>query len=129
MSEFFRIIGVALLSLVCYLIIKPIKPDMAVFISISGSIIIVIMCIDIIIDVIGGLTDFVNKIGVDSQIFAVILKIVGVGYLTEFSSSLCCDAGNTLLADKIVLAGKVFILFLSFPIVTALLNMIVGLLP
>ena len=129
MSEFFRIIGVALLSLVCYLIIKPIKPDMAVFISISGSIIIVIMCIDIIIDVIGGLTDFVNKIGVDSQIFAVILKIVGVGYLTEFSSNLCCDAGNTLLADKIVLAGKVFILFLSFPIVTALLNMIVGLLP
>ena len=125
----FKIIGVALFSLICYLIIKPIKPDVAIFISIAGSIIVVLMCVDMLVDVFDVLTGFVNKIGIDNQIFAVVLKIVGVGYLTEFSSSVCCDAGNTLLSDKIIFAGKVFILFLSMPIVTNLLNMIIELLP
>ena len=59
--------------------------------------------------------------------FKTLLKIIGVGYLVEFSAGVCIDSGNSSIADKIVLAGKVLIFSLSIPIISNLFNMIMDL--
>ena len=128
-SELFKIIGIGLLTLVCYIIIKPLKPEIAVFISLAGSCIMMIFCVDALSGVIATITDFVNKTGLDSKLFSLILKIIGIGYLTEFASNLCIDAGNNAISEKILFAGKICILLLSLPIITNLLNIIIELLP
>lgn len=129
MQQFVKIIGVCLLSLICYIIVKPSKPEIAFLISIVGSFFAISMCLDMVVSIIQLMTNFVEKTGINQELFASVLKIVGVGYLTEFSSSICTDSGNTSLGDKIVFAGKIFILFLSLPIITSLLNIIVEILP
>ena len=60
--------------------------------------------------------------------FVSVLKIVGVGYITEFANSICVDSGNSSIGDKILIAGKIIILTLSLPILTNLLNIIIELL-
>ena len=55
------------------------------------------------------------------------MLIVGIGYLTEFGANICQDNGNSSLADKILLAGKVIILCFALPIVNSMLNVIMGL--
>ena len=128
-SELFKIIGVGLVTLVCYIIIKPLKPDIAIFISLAGSCLILIFCIDALSEIILVVTNLVEKTGINSSLFSTILKIIGVGYLVEFSSGICQEAGAASIADKIALAGKVCILVLSLPIITNLLNIIVEILP
>jgi len=128
-SELFKIIGVGLITLVCYVIVKPIKPDIAIFISLAGSCIIFIFCIESLSEIIFSVTNLVEKTGINKNLFSIILKIIGVGYLVEFASSLCAEAGASSISDKIVIAGKVYILVLSLPIITNLLNIIVEILP
>ena len=53
-----------------------------------------------------------------------LLKIIGIAYLAEFSSDLCKDAGASTLASQIELFGKLSILVLCMPIMTSLLQTI-----
>lgn len=129
MFELFKIIGIGIVTLIAYIIIKPLKPDIAVFISVIGVSIILISCLDGLVKIIDTLTDFVNKTGIDAGLFACVLKIVGIGYVSEFASNLCINAGNSSIADGISLAGKIAILVLSLPILSSLINLIIEILP
>ena len=129
MSEIFKVVGVGIVALIAYIIIKPLKPELAVFITMCSVCIILFFSIEGLIGVIDTMTDFVKKTGIDAGLFACILKVVGVGYITEFSSNLCTNAGNSSIADAISLAGKVTILLLSLPILSSLINLIVEILP
>lgn len=128
-NELFKIIGLSLLTLIVYIILKPIKPEIAFLVSIIGICVVLANCVDGIVKIIDTMTQFVQKTGVDSTLFACVLKIVGIGYITEFSSNLCITAGNTSIADVISLAGKITILVLSLPILSNLLELLIQILP
>ena len=57
------------------------------------------------------------------------LKITGIAILTEFAVSICNDAGESAIATKIDLGGKIIIISISIPIIVALLELIVKILP
>ena len=68
----------------------------------------------------------VNKTGIDNEMFKILLKIIGIGYLIEFSASICNDSGNSSIGDKIILAGKLLIFGISIPLISNLFNMIMA---
>ena len=129
MIELFKLIGIGFVTLIAYIIIKPLKPDIAVFISIIGITIMLMSCIDGLVKVIETMTEFVNKTGINVELFACVLKIIGIGYITEFSCNLCINAGNSSIADGISLAGKISILLISLPILKSLIDLIIEILP
>lgn len=129
MIELFKIIGIGILTLIAYLIIKPLKPEVAVFISLVGSVIVIMSCIDGLMQVINTMTSFVEKTGINTGLFGCILKIIGVGYVIEFASGICSNSGNSGLADAITLAGKITILVISLPIINSLITIIMEILP
>ena len=61
--------------------------------------------------------------GIENGLLKVLLKIVGVGYLTEFSAGVLNDFGAGSVADKVVLGGKLTVLLLSIPIIESLLSL------
>ena len=52
------------------------------------------------------------------------LKIIGIGYLTEYSSSLANDAGCPSIAQKLQFGGKIVIFLMSISIVTSLIDVV-----
>lgn len=58
-----------------------------------------------------------------------ILKIIGIAYIAEFGAQITRDAGLGSVASKIELAGKVFILVLAVPILTAVIETILRFIP
>ena len=58
-----------------------------------------------------------------------ILKIIGIAYIAEFGVQIARDAGQGSLASKIELAGKILILVMAIPIITAIIKTILGLIP
>ena len=89
----------------------------------------VLMIVDSATNIISVFNSLVSKSGVSSGIFSAVLKIIGLGYITEFSASLCNDAGATSIGNKILLGGKILILISALPIVTNLIDIIAELLP
>jgi stage III sporulation protein AD len=123
-----KIIGVAILTTFAVLILKSQKPEMAAIVSIAGGIVVLLMFVNTLGGVISNIAQMVEKTGIKSDVFAALLKIIGIGYLTEFAAGVCSDAGNQSMAQKVLLAGKVVILCLALPIVNNLFEIVTGLL-
>ena len=60
----------------------------------------------------------------ENGLIKILLKIVGVGYLTEFGAGILQDFGSNAVADKVILGGKLTIVLLSLPIIQSLLELI-----
>ncbi|MDY3250168.1 MAG: SpoIIIAC/SpoIIIAD family protein [Candidatus Choladocola sp.] len=73
-----------------------------------------------------GLFEWIDVLGgyITSQksYFKILLKIIGITYVADFSSSLCKDAGYSSIAGQIEIFGKISILAVSSPIITSLLE-------
>jgi len=126
--EIFKIIAIGILTCVVSIIIKQIKPEFQIVILLAGGIVILLMTVEKLREVIDYFMNFFAKTNIDYSFFSSIIKILGIGYLTEFASSLCVDSGNASIGDKIIFAGKIIILILALPIITSLLDIVIELL-
>jgi stage III sporulation protein AD len=121
-----KIIGVALLTTFAVLVLKPTKPEIAALVSVAGGILVLLMFVESLSGVIQNITAIVTRTGIKSEVFTALLKIIGIGYLTEFAAGICTDAGNGSMAQKVLLAGKVIILVLALPIINNLIEIVAG---
>lgn len=127
--EIFKIVGIALLTCFVAIIIRQIKPEFYVFVVICGCIIISILLLNKFTSIFSYFNQIIEKTNIDSSLFTLIVKIIGIAYLTEFAANICIDTNNTSLADKISLAGRVVITCMALPIISTLLDVIISILP
>ena len=125
--EFAKIIVLGIILSVLTVLLKNIKPEYSLICVIVGSIILVMYILSGVQSIFEYFKTIVERTGVDNVMFSTLLKIIGVGYLIEFSASICNDSGNSSIADKLVLAGKILIFSMSLPIITNLFNMVLEL--
>ena len=79
--------------------------------------------------VINLLKSLASKANINSEFLGIILKITGIAILTEFAVSICQDSGESSIANKIDIGGKIMIITISFPIISSLLETILKVLP
>ncbi len=129
MDSLYKIISIAVITCIACLIVKPIRSDFAILISIVGGIIVLFYTVSYLSQIFDVFTEIFNISGINASIYSIILKIIGIGYLTEFTAGICNDTGNSSLADKVLLGGKVVILVMAIPIVTSILDIVMEMLP
>ena len=129
MDTLYKIISIAIITCVACLIVRPIRADFAIFISIVGGIIVLFYSVSYLSQIFDVFNNIFNISGINTSLYSIILKVIGIGYLTEFTAGICNDTGNSSLGDKVLLGGKIVILFMAIPIVTSILQIVVELLP
>ena len=122
--EVFKIAIIGIITAVSALIVREQRPDVAILISISGGIVILLAIVEYLGETISFLRSIADAGKIDGGIIKVLVKIVGIGYITDFSANIAEETGSRGLGEKIVLGGKVLILLASMPIVKSLFNMI-----
>ena len=126
--EIIKIIGVGIIALIINIILKQYKPEFTIYVSIIAGILILFLVMDKLYGVINLLINISNKTGTGTEFIGVLLKITGIAILTEFGVSICKDSGETAIASKIDLGGKIIIISISIPIITALLELLLQIL-
>ncbi len=124
----FKLIGIALIGVTVVLILRTAKPEFAVFATLATGVVMVIILLGYLSDVVLTFDSIVKRSGVDEEVFGAVLKIIGVGYLTEYSSSIASDAGCESIASKLQFGGKLTIFFMSISIVAKLIEIVANLL-
>lgn len=127
--DIFKILGIGIITSILVVVVKQIKPELSIFVGIAGGLIIVFMIVATLLDIVNVFSTIATKSGLSNNLFVCLLKIIGIGYLTEFASNVCIDSGSSGLADKMLLAGKIVILSMALPVVMTILDIIIGLLP
>lgn len=122
--DFYKITLLALLCVVGIIIVKQIKPEFTVPLSIGASVVILSLICDELYNVVYTFYKFSQSANIDNQAITCVIKVVGIGYLAEFANNVCVDANCKSIGDKVLLASKVAILFCALPIVESLFNSI-----
>ena len=125
--DLIKVLILGIIVSILAVLFKSVKQEYSIICIIVGSLIIVLYILNSLLGVIDYFLEIVDKTGIDSQLFIILLKIVGLGYLVEFSAGVCRDSGNSSIADKVVLAGKILIFIMSMPIISNLFNIILEL--
>lgn len=104
------------------LFLKQIKSPFAEIISLATCLLIIfygVTRLSFVLELIDTLGSYVS---VQKDYFQILLKIIGITYIADFSSDICRDAGYSAIAGQIEIFGKISILAISSPIILALLE-------
>ena len=118
-----------LVALIFIVILKQYRPEFAIYTSLIAGIIIIFFAMDKFSGIISMLNNLANKANINTQFLGILLKITGIAFLTEFAVSICRDSGESAIASKIDLGGKTIVIAMSIPIISALLELIIKILP
>ncbi len=124
-----KIIGVGLISLIIIIIVRQYKPEFTLYVSLLAGALILLFIMDKIGGIINLLTSLSNKTAINNEFLTLLIKITGIAFLTEFAVSICKDSGESAIANKVDMGGKVIIVSMSIPIISSLLETIVEILP
>lgn len=121
-----KIIGVGLITLIITIILKEYRKEFAFIAVLIGGAIILYMSLDIL----EGIIDFIRNLNTNynNDFITILLKITGISILTEYAVSICKDSGESSIANKIDLGGKVIVISMSIPVISSALEALTKLL-
>ena len=119
-----QLVGIAFVTAVAVLLVRHTHPEIAVVISIAGGIILLLFGLEAFRGTLSVFEEIAAATGIRAPIVKTLLKMVGIGYLVEFSAGILRDFGQDALSDKLVFCGKIVILVLSVPILESVLELL-----
>ncbi len=127
--DIFRIAAVGICGVIIASMVKGYKPEFAVYIVITTVLVIFIMVIYKLAAVFEFLGEIYDQISYGKSFFPIILKVLAVAYIADFTAQICKDSGESAIAGKVELAGKVMIFYLAVPVMVAVMDLINKMLP
>lgn len=125
--EISKLIALGLVGTVFAVLLKKENPQIAMLVAAATGILIFLLLCAPLGNLVSLLKETAEKAGVGEGYFGIVLKVIGIAYLTQFGAQLCADAGESAIASKIELAGKVLMMTAAAPVLTGLLEMVMGL--
>ncbi len=127
--EILQIAGIGIIATIIIAVLKVQRPEISIQVSIITGIIIFLIIAGKLSAVLSLLDSYISRVNIDMSYLTVLLKVIGIAYITEFGAEVCNDAGESAMASKIELAGKVIIVVLAVPIITSMLDLIIKIMP
>ncbi len=105
-------------------IIKSLKSNIAPFLVLAISGLIMIAIVGRLELVVNMLEKFESYTKIDKAYFGTLIKMMGIAYVSEFTAGICRDGGYQSIAGQVEILGKILIMCMSFPIIMTLLETI-----
>ena len=99
-----------------------IKREYAIAVTVGATVLRALYGVSSLKSIIERIEELQESIGVGEEYLTILLKMVGIAYLTQLVVSICRDAGNGAVAAQINMVGKISMLLVSFPVLEALLK-------
>ena len=124
MDEYFKITAFAILTLILYLVLNRYGRDYSVVLSIFICLAVLLAAINFLEPVLEFLDQLLQIADVNSELRKIMLKSAGIGLLSEITSLICSDSGNSALGKSLQILAVFTILWLSIPVFSALISII-----
>ncbi len=114
--EIVMICGIAVTATIIAVLLKKYNPEYSVVISLLAGVLTLFLILSKLSPAISEISNLLAAAGMANEYGAVLFKALGVCFLAQFAADSCRDAGESALASKVELAGKVLILLLALPL-------------
>lgn len=116
-EDLLKITGIALIGISAALIVKTTRPELAVHISVITGVVILLYSFSLVEGFRYQAQEFMENYGLDATSFKAALKITGIAYIAQFAADTCRDCGESAIASRVELAGRIMIIVTAFPLI------------
>ena len=124
MGTYFQIVAGALVAVILGLTLSKHGKDISVLLGIA----VCCMVLAAAVNYLKPVMDLISKLEsigqLDNEWISVMLKAAGIGLIAELASLICADSGNNALGKTIQILACAAVLWLSVPLMTALIDLI-----
>ena len=123
-----NLIAVAMISVIIVLMaikIKDMDAGYGVLLSIAGGVMVMYFVISRFRQLADYLDRLTSYVTVNITYIDVILKMIGLAYVCQFSRDICKDAGYNAIASQVEMAGKLSLILLSMPVLMSVIDLVV----
>ncbi|MDD6070664.1 MAG: SpoIIIAC/SpoIIIAD family protein [Clostridiales bacterium] len=124
--SFFKILCAVIIGVLLAIKLKGMGNSLWMYLSIALSLFVLIYAVNRLSFVFDFLNGVMDEIGLESGYFEILIKIVGISYLCEFTANICRESGFVSVASQVEIGGKLTMMVLSMPILVAIVEMITG---
>lgn len=120
-----EIIRVGIISIVGVLLalqLKNQKTEYGIYMGIGVGLILISMGIDSLVEIVSQMKLLSTYLGQHGNYIGILLKVVGITYLCEYSGAICKDAGFHTIAGQVEMIGKLYVLVSGMPILVAVIE-------
>ncbi|ASS98895.1 stage III sporulation protein AD [Geobacillus sp. A8] len=127
--DILQIVGLGLIATFLVVLLQEQKSNLAFLLTVFVGCTIFLLLVDQISSILAMLRKMAEGAHIQMVYLETMLKIIGIAYIAEFAAQISKDAGQGAIAAKIELGGKIVILALAVPILTAIIEAVIGLIP
>ena len=122
--EILKIIMVALAGVTAASLVQSVRAEVSVYIALATGVILLIMILGSLTNLFEYFEAIYSKVEYGREYFPVIIKVLVIAYLSDFTAQLCKDAGQAAIGTKVELAGKVMVFLISIPVLASVTGLI-----
>lgn len=119
-------VGLLLCGALLSAVLRSQRPELAVCLSLLAGALVVGLLLGQLTPLISALRRMTALGGVGENRLGVVLRGAGICLVTRLAADTCRDAGDTALAGKAELTGRILLLLLAVPLYEEILTLIVG---
>jgi len=127
--EMAQLVGFGVASALLALTLRQTRPEMALLVSLAAGACLFSAVVGKLGEVIGAMSSLAQRAEMPDNVLPLLLRIIGVASLCEMGAELCRDAGESGIAAKIEMGGKLMVLAMAMPVAMALVELVVGIMP
>ena len=120
--QWIQFIGIGLIGMILAVLFRQHKPEYAPLISLAAGLAVVFLLLGQLEPIFSQMEEILRQAGIGTEYIAVLLKSLGICYITQLAADTCRDAGESAIASKMELAGKITVLTLAVPYFTGMLQ-------
>lgn len=121
-------VGLLLCGALLAVVVRGQRPELAVCLSLLTGALVVSLLLGQVAPLLAAVRRMMNTGGIHASYLTVVLKAAGVCMLAQLTADTCRDAGETALAGKAELVGRILLLVLAVPLFEQILALVTGLL-
>lgn len=121
------ICGAAIVTAVLAVMLRSQSPHSAMLLSVAAGAIIILSLLKNLPDMLSGIQSVLADGGIETADIAILLKVMGICFVTEFTCDCVTEAGLLSLSTNISFAGKILVLLTSLPLFQNIITVITDL--
>ena len=122
--EMVRIAMIGIAGVFTALLVSKIHPEYSYMITLATGLIILFFSVGKLSYLIDAIQMMQQYVPIETTYMNILLKIIGITYVGQFSAGICKDAGYSAAANQVEIFGRLTVLAISMPLVNALLETI-----
>ena len=102
--------------------LKAQKPEYSIYMGSALAILIFAYALDAFENVLVFFHTVKTYLGNSGSYLVILLRVIGITYVCEFSAGICKDAGYGSIAEQIQIVGKLAVMFAGTPVLYAVIE-------